>query len=51
MNAVQTIGVFLSGLIMIAALSLIVAPGSTFGNAVGSLGKAVSDDISAAKGN
>lgn len=50
MNAVQVIGAFLSGLVLIAALSLIVAPGSTFGSAVGSLGKAVSDNISAAKG-
>ena len=50
MNGVQVVGAFLSGLVLLAAVSLIVAPGSTFGNAVGSLGKAVADDISAAKG-
>ena len=50
MNGVQIIGSFLSGLILIAAVSLIVAPGSTFGGAVSALGQAVSGDISAAKG-
>lgn len=50
MNAVTVIGGFLSGLILVAAVSLIVAPGSTFGTAVSSLGKAVADDINAAKG-
>lgn len=50
MNALEIIGSFLSGLILIAAISLIVAPGSTFGNAVSSLGKAVGGSISAAKG-
>jgi hypothetical protein len=49
MNAVQYIGAFLSGLILIAALSLIVKPGSSFGNAVSALGDAVAGDISAAK--
>jgi hypothetical protein len=48
-NAVGVIGAFLSGLILIAALSLIVAPSSSFGAAVKALGQAVSDDISAAK--
>lgn len=49
MNGVQIIGAFLSGLVLISALSLIVAPGSTFGSAVDALAKGVSSDISAAK--
>lgn len=49
MNGVQIIGAFLSGLILVAAVSLIVQPGSTFGSAVSALGNAVSTDIGAAK--
>lgn len=49
MNAVTIIGGFLSGLILIAGLSLIVAPGSSFASAVGALSSGVSNDISAAK--
>lgn len=49
MNGVQIIGAFLAGLVALAALSLIVQPGSTFGGAVGALTKGVADDISAAK--
>lgn len=49
MNGVQIIGAFLSGLILLSAISLIVAPDSTFGTAVGALAKGVSDDLSAAK--
>jgi hypothetical protein len=49
MTAVDIISAFLSGLILIAALSLIVAPGSSFGGAVSALGQAVSTDIGAAK--
>lgn len=49
MNAVQVVGAFLSGLILISAVSLLVAPGSTFGGAVDAIGKAISDDLGAAK--
>lgn len=49
MNGVQILGAFLSGLILISGVSLIVAPGSTFGTAVDALAKGVSDDLGAAK--
>lgn len=49
-NTVAVVGAFLSGLVLIAALSLIVAPSSSFGAAVTALGNAVSNDIKAAKG-
>jgi hypothetical protein len=49
MNGVQIVGAFLTGLIVISAISLIFAPGSTFGSGVSALGQAVSGDIAAAK--
>ena len=49
MNFVEIVGAFLSGLIAVAALSLIVAPQSTFGTAINGLGLAVANDIKAAK--
>ena len=49
MRAVDIIGAFLTGLLAVAALSLIVKPGYQLPQVVSAFGKAVSDDIGAAK--
>lgn len=49
MRAIDIIGAFLVGLLGVAALSLIVKPGNTFGQVVGAFGEAVEKTITAAK--
>ena len=49
MRAVDVIGAFLLGLVTVAALSVIVRPGSQFAQVVTAFGEAVAKDIEAAK--
>lgn len=49
MRAVDIVGAFLLGLITVAALSVIVRPGSQFAQVVEAFGAAVAKDIEAAK--
>lgn len=49
MRAVDIIGAFLAGLVGVAALSLIVKPGNTAAEVVGTFGKAIAEDLGAAK--
>ena len=50
MSGTQVVGVFLSGVLLVAAISLIVQPGSTFGTAVSAIGGAISAPLRAATG-
>lgn len=49
MTPVGIIGAFLAGIVAIAALSVLVKPGSQTAQVVGAFGKAVEDTIGAAK--
>lgn len=49
MRIVDVIGAFLLGLVGVAALSVAVRPGSQLGQVIEAFGKAVSEDLGAAK--
>ena len=50
MRFVDIMGVFLGGIVKIAALSLVLAPSSTTANVITSFGNAAGGLVSAAKG-
>jgi hypothetical protein len=49
MTIIEMIGAFLSGIILISALSLILAPGSEASGVIKSLGSSTADILGAAK--
>lgn len=49
MRVIDIFGAFLMGALVIAGLSLIVKPGSAFGQGVGAVGNSITSIIGAAK--